>query len=79
MKESQLLEQVSEIRSNIARSLSELEMCTEESESTDTSKRRSAINERMASAPSTVEDDALVGFFDHDDPTLRRRVMFRRL
>lgn len=79
LKASQLLEQtkLSELRSNIARSLSELEMFTEEGETMDTPKRKSAINERMedlVSAPLAVED-ALVGLFDHSDPTLQRRVV----
>ncbi|XP_062099435.1 acetyl-CoA carboxylase 1-like isoform X1 [Humulus lupulus] len=79
LKASQLLEQtkLSELRSNIARSLSELEMFTEDGENMDTPKRKSAINERMedlVSAPLAVED-ALVGLFDHSDHTLQRRVM----
>lgn len=79
MKASQLLEQtkLSELRSSIARSLSELEMFTEEGENMDTPKRKSAINERMediVSAPLAVED-ALVGLFDHSDHTLQRRVV----
>lgn len=79
MKASQLLEQtkLSELRSNIARSLSELEMFTEDGENMDTPKRKSAINERMedlVSAPLAVED-ALVGLFDHSDHTLQRRVV----
>lgn len=79
LKASQLLEQtkLSELRSNIARSLSELEMFTEDGESMDTPKRKSAINERMedlVSAPLAVED-ALVGLFDHSDHTLQRRVV----
>lgn len=79
LKASQLLEQtkLSELRSNIARSLSELEMFTEDGESMDTPKRKSAINERMedlVSAPLAVED-ALVGLFDHTDHTLQRRVV----
>ncbi|KAL5559057.1 hypothetical protein UlMin_035268 [Ulmus minor] len=79
LKASQLLEQtkLSELRSNIARSLSELEMFTEDGETMDTPKRKSAINERMedlVSAPLAVED-ALVGLFDHSDHTLQRRVM----
>ena len=43
----------------------------------DTPKRKIAINERMedlVSAPLAVED-ALVGLFDHSDPTLQRRVV----
>lgn len=68
---------LSELRSSIARSLSELEMFTEDGESMDTPKRKSAINERMedlVSAPLAVED-ALVGLFDHSDHTLQRRVV----
>ncbi|KAL8058416.1 hypothetical protein ABFX02_03G016600 [Erythranthe guttata] len=79
LKASQLLEQtkLSELRSSIARSLSELEMFTEEGENMDTPKRKSAINERMEAlvdAPLAVED-ALVGLFDHSDHTLQRRVV----
>ncbi|XP_009758450.1 acetyl-CoA carboxylase 1-like [Nicotiana sylvestris] len=79
LKASQLLEQtkLSELRSSIARNLSELEMFTEEGDSMDTPKRKSAINERMevlVSAPLAVED-ALVGLFDHSDHTLQRRVV----
>ncbi|KAM7252837.1 hypothetical protein ACFE04_025455 [Oxalis oulophora] len=79
LKASQLLEQtkLSELRSSIARSLSELEMFTEDGETMDTPKRKSAINERMedlVGAPLAVED-ALVGLFDHSDHTLQRRVM----
>ncbi|XP_010261220.1 PREDICTED: acetyl-CoA carboxylase 1-like [Nelumbo nucifera] len=79
LKASQLLEQtkLSELRSSIARSLSELEMFTEEGENIDTPRRKSAINERMedlVSAPLAVED-ALVGLFDHSDHTLQRRVV----
>ncbi|KAJ4966755.1 hypothetical protein NE237_018604 [Protea cynaroides] len=79
LKASQLLEQtkLSELRSSIARSLSELEMFTEEGENMDTPRRKSAINERMedlVSAPLPVED-ALVGLFDHSDHTLQRRVV----
>ncbi|KAL3655269.1 acetyl-coenzyme-A carboxylase [Castilleja foliolosa] len=78
LKASQLLEQtkLSELRSSIARSLSELEMFTEEGENMDTPKRKSAINERMealVNAPLAVED-ALIGLFDHSDHTLQRRV-----
>ncbi|KAF2291514.1 hypothetical protein GH714_025021 [Hevea brasiliensis] len=49
LKASQLLEQtrLSELRSTIARTLSELEMFTEDGENMDTPKRKSAINERM--------------------------------
>ncbi|CAI0447729.1 unnamed protein product [Linum tenue] len=79
LKASQLLEQtkLSELRSTIARTLSELEMFTEDGENMDTPKRKSAINERMedlVSAPLAVED-ALVGLFDHSDHTLQRRVV----
>ncbi|KAG7648582.1 Biotin carboxylase-like N-terminal domain [Arabidopsis thaliana x Arabidopsis arenosa] len=79
LKASQLLEQtkLSELRSNIARSLSELEMFTEDGENMDTPKRKSAINERiedLVSASLAVED-ALVGLFDHSDHTLQRRVV----
>ncbi|KAL5714796.1 acetyl-coenzyme-A carboxylase [Ranunculus cassubicifolius] len=79
LKASQLLEQtkLSELRSSIARSLSELEMFTEEGEHLDTPRRKSAINERMEDlvcAPMAVED-ALVGLFDHSDHTLQRRVV----
>ncbi|XP_011083400.1 acetyl-CoA carboxylase 1-like isoform X2 [Sesamum indicum] len=79
LKASQLLEQtkLSELRSSIARSLSELEMFTEDGENMDTPKRKSAINERMealVNAPLAVED-ALVGLFDHSDHTLQRRVV----
>ncbi|KAK9757286.1 hypothetical protein RND81_01G153500 [Saponaria officinalis] len=79
LKASQLLEQtkLSELRWNIARNLSELEMFTEDGETIDTPKRKSAINERMESlvnAPLAVED-ALVGLFDHSDHTLQRRVV----
>ncbi|XVF64733.1 hypothetical protein PTKIN_Ptkin09bG0191000 [Pterospermum kingtungense] len=79
LKASQLLEQtkLSELRSTIARSLSELEMFTEDGETMDTPKRKSAINERMEAlvgAPLAVED-ALVGLFDHSDHTLQRRVV----
>ncbi|PSS17413.1 Biotin carboxylase [Actinidia chinensis var. chinensis] len=79
LKASQLLEQtkLSELRSSIARSLSELEMFTEDGESMDTPKRKIAMNERMedlVSTPLAVED-ALVGLFDHSDHTLQRRVV----
>ncbi|KAK9270500.1 hypothetical protein L1049_026080 [Liquidambar formosana] len=79
LKASQLLEQtkLSELRSSIARSLSELEMFTEDGENMDTPKRKSAINDRMedlVSTPLAVED-ALVGLFDHSDHTLQRRVV----
>ncbi|XP_038715965.1 acetyl-CoA carboxylase 1-like [Tripterygium wilfordii] len=79
LKASQLLEQtkLSELRSSIARSLSELEMFTEDGENMDTPKRKSAINERMEAvvrAPLAIED-ALIGLFDHSDHTLQRRVV----
>lgn len=79
LKASQLLEQtkLSELRTSIARSLSELEMFTEEGERVSTPRRKMAINERMedlVSAPLAVED-ALVALFDHSDPTLQRRVV----
>lgn len=79
LKASQLLEhtKLSELRTSIARSLSELEMFTEEGERVSTPRRRSAINERMedlVSAPLAVED-ALIALFDHSDPTLQRRVV----
>ncbi|EPS71958.1 hypothetical protein M569_02800 [Genlisea aurea] len=79
LKASQLLEQtrLSELRSTIARNLSELEMFTEDGENMDTPKRKSAINERMealVNAPLAVED-ALMGLFDHSDHTLQRRVV----
>lgn len=79
LKASQLLEQtkLSELRTSIARSLSELEMFTEEGERVSTPRRKMAINERMedlVSAPLAVED-ALVALFDHTDYTLLRRVV----
>ncbi|CAL9059059.1 acetyl-CoA carboxylase 1 [Musa acuminata AAA Group] len=79
LKASQLLEQtkLSELRTSIARSLSELEMFTEEGERLSTPRRKSAINERMedlVGTPLAVED-ALIAFFDHSDPTLQRRVV----
>jgi acetyl-CoA carboxylase/biotin carboxylase 1 len=79
LKAGQLLEQtkLSELRTNIARSLSELEMFTEEGEPTYTPRRKSAIDERMedlVNAPLAVED-ALVALFDHSDHTLQRRVV----
>ncbi|PIN24736.1 Acetyl-CoA carboxylase [Handroanthus impetiginosus] len=79
LKASQLLEQtkLSELRSSIARSLSELEMFTEDGENMDTPKRKSAINERMEALvdASLAVEDALVGLFDHSDHTLQRRVV----
>ncbi|KAG0449700.1 hypothetical protein HPP92_027132 [Vanilla planifolia] len=79
LKASQLLEQtkLSELRTSISRSLSELEMFTEEGERISTPRRKTAINERMedlVSVPLAVED-ALVSLFDHSDPTLQRRVV----
>ncbi|KAH7656259.1 acetyl-CoA carboxylase / biotin carboxylase protein [Dioscorea alata] len=79
LKASQLLEQtkLSELRAAIARSLSELEMFTEEGERLSTPRRKIAINERMedlVTAPLAVED-ALVALFDHTDHTLQRRVV----
>ncbi|KQJ96528.1 acetyl-CoA carboxylase 1 [Brachypodium distachyon] len=79
LKASQLLEhtKLSELRTSIARSLSELEMFTEEGERVSTPRRKMAINERMEDlvcAPLAVED-ALVALFDHSDPTLQRRVV----
>ncbi|GLJ49976.1 hypothetical protein SUGI_1062920 [Cryptomeria japonica] len=79
LKAGQLLEQtkLSELRTNIARSLSELEMFTEEGERIYTPGRKSAIDERiedLVSAPLAVED-ALVALFDHSDHTLQRRVV----
>ncbi|XP_052169537.1 acetyl-CoA carboxylase 1 [Oryza glaberrima] len=79
LKASQLLEhtKLSELRTSIARSLSELEMFTEEGERVSTPRRKMAINERMedlVGAPLAVED-ALVALFDHSDPTLQRRVV----
>ncbi|VAH23018.1 unnamed protein product [Triticum turgidum subsp. durum] len=79
LKASQLLEhtKLSELRTSIARSLSELEMFTEEGARLLTPRRKMAINERMEDlvcAPVAVED-ALVSLFDHSDPTLQRRVV----
>lgn len=70
LKASELLEQtkLSELRTSIARSLSELEMFTEE---------RTAISEIMGdlvTAPLPVED-ALVSLFDCSDQTLQQRVI----
>ncbi|KAH7276946.1 hypothetical protein KP509_39G027900 [Ceratopteris richardii] len=76
----QLLEQtkLSELRSTIARSLSELEMFTEEgSDGVYTPRRRSAIEQRIeavVNSPEAVED-ALLALFDHSDHTLQRRVV----
>ncbi|CAA6665069.1 unnamed protein product [Spirodela intermedia] len=79
LKASQLLEQtkLSELRSYIARHLSELEMFTEDGEHDCTPRRRNAIDERiedLIGAPLAVED-ALVALFDHSDHTLQRRVV----
>jgi len=80
LRASQLLEQtkLSELRSNIARNLSELEMFTEDGgEGPYHGRRRSAIEERieaLVDAPLPVED-ALVALFDHSDHTLQRRVI----
>jgi acetyl-CoA carboxylase/biotin carboxylase 1 len=62
---------LSELRTSIARSLSELEMFTEEGERLSTPRRKMAINERM----EDLVEDALVALFDHSDPTLQRRVV----
>ncbi|XP_010513439.2 PREDICTED: acetyl-CoA carboxylase 1-like [Camelina sativa] len=79
LKASQLLEQtkLSELRSNIARSLSELEMFMEDGENMDTPKRKSVISERMEDlvSASLAVEDALVGLFDHSNHTLQRRVV----
>jgi len=79
LRASQLLEQtkLSELRSNIARNLSELEMFTEDGGEGTPGRRRSAVEERMealVNAPLAVED-ALVALFDHSDHTLQRRVI----
>lgn len=79
LKASQLLEQtkLSELRSYIARHLSELEMFTEDGDHDCTPRRRNAIDERiedLIGAPLAVED-ALVALFDHSDHTLQRRVV----
>lgn len=79
LKASQLLEQtkLSELRTTIARNLSELEMFTEEGERLSTPRRKMAIDERiedLVCAPLAVED-ALIALFDHSDPTLQRRVV----
>ncbi|CAM6103862.1 unnamed protein product [Calypogeia fissa] len=79
LRSSQLLEQtkLSDLRANIARSLSELEMFTEDGGEGGLGHRRSAIEERMedlVDAPVAVED-ALVALFDHSDHTLQRRVV----
>jgi acetyl-CoA carboxylase/biotin carboxylase 1 len=79
LRASQLLEQtkLSELRSNIARNLSELEMFTEDGGEGTPGRRRSAVDERMealVNAPLAVED-ALVALFDHSDHTLQRRVI----
>ncbi|KAL9247543.1 hypothetical protein vseg_020966 [Gypsophila vaccaria] len=77
LKARQLLEQnsLSELRSKIARNLSELEMFTEKS--VKASQGNYAIDERieaLVNAPRAVED-ALFGLFDHSDQTLQRRVV----
>uniref|UniRef100_A0A0E0B9J6 Uncharacterized protein n=1 Tax=Oryza glumipatula TaxID=40148 RepID=A0A0E0B9J6_9ORYZ len=79
LKASQLLEhtKLSELRTNIARTLSELEMFTEDGEQVSRPRRKIALNERMEDlvcAPLAVED-ALVALFDHGDRTLQRRVV----
>uniref|UniRef100_A0A0D6R0K3 Uncharacterized protein n=1 Tax=Araucaria cunninghamii TaxID=56994 RepID=A0A0D6R0K3_ARACU len=79
LKAGQLLEQtkLSELRTSIARNLSELGMFTEEGERIYTSRGKNAIDERMedlVSAPLAVED-ALVALSDHSDHTLQRRVV----
>jgi acetyl-CoA carboxylase / biotin carboxylase 1 len=79
LKASQLLEhtKLSDLRAYISRSLSVLEMFTEEGERISTPRRKMAINERMedlVSAPLAVED-ALISLFDHSDTTLQRRVV----
>jgi acetyl-CoA carboxylase/biotin carboxylase 1 len=79
LRSSQLLEQtkLSDLRANIARSLSELEMFTEDGAGGGSRRRRSAIEERMddlVDAPLAVED-ALIALFDHSDHTLQRRVV----
>ncbi|KAK1289084.1 Acetyl-CoA carboxylase 1 [Acorus calamus] len=79
LKASQLLEQtkLSELRTSIARSLSELEMFTEEGELVSTPRRKSAIDERMEDlvGASLAVEDALIALFDHSDHTLQRRVV----
>lgn len=81
LRASQLLEQtkLSELRSNIARNLSELEMFEDggDGHHHHHGRRRSAIEERieaLVDAPLPVED-ALVALFDHGDHTLQRRVI----
>uniref|UniRef100_A0A0E0EX18 Uncharacterized protein n=1 Tax=Oryza meridionalis TaxID=40149 RepID=A0A0E0EX18_9ORYZ len=79
LKASQLLEhtKLSELRTNIARTLSELDMFTEDGEQVSRPRRKIALNERMEDlvcAPLAVED-ALVALFDHGDRTLQRRVI----
>ncbi|KAH9617543.1 hypothetical protein KSS87_000856 [Heliosperma pusillum] len=79
LKASLLVEQnnLSELRSKIARNLSELEMFTRDDKTITTSKRKSTIDVRMealVNAPLAVED-ALIGLFDHSDHTLQRRVV----
>ncbi|XP_078164139.1 acetyl-CoA carboxylase 1-like isoform X1 [Carex rostrata] len=79
LKASQLLEhtKLSDLRAYISRSLSVLEMFTEEGERISTPRRKMAIDERMedlVNAPLAVED-ALISLFDHSDTTLQRRVV----
>ena len=69
---------LSELRAGIARSLSELEMFTEEgTDSVYTPRRRSAIEQRIEDVVNSGEavEDALVSLFDHSDHTLQRRVV----
>lgn len=79
LKASELLEQtkLSELRARIARSLSELEMFTEESKGLSMHKREIAIKESMedlVTAPLPVED-ALISLFDCSDTTVQQRVI----
>ena len=80
LRASILLEhtKLSELRAGIARSLSELEMFTEEgTDSVYTPRRRSAIEQRIEDVVNSGEavEDALVSLFDHSDHTLQRRVV----
>ncbi|CAN8288726.1 unnamed protein product [Cochlearia groenlandica] len=79
LKASQLLEQtkLSELRSNIAKSLSKLETSTENEENMNASDRKSTINDRMEDlvGASLAVEDALVGLFDHQDHTLQTRAV----
>jgi acetyl-CoA carboxylase/biotin carboxylase 1 len=77
LRASQLLEQtkLSELRSNIARNLSELEMFTEDGGEGTPGRRRSAVEERMEALVNAPLEDALVALFDHSDHTLQRRVI----